>query len=50
MLNYYRDMSVDIDFGVLDDGGQLEVSVLGTLELLMVCSCEAAYFRGLLAL
>ena len=43
-------MNVDIDFGVLDDGGELEVSVRGTLALLRVCSCEAAYFRGLLAL
>ena len=47
MLNYYRDMSADINFGVLDDGGQLEVSLLGTLALLRVCSCQAAHFSTL---
>ena len=50
MLNYYLDMNVDINFGVLDDGWELEVSVRGTLALLRVCTCEAAHFRGPLAL
>jgi len=49
-LNYVREQSV-VDFsGVLDDGGRLSGSALAELLALRVCSCEAAHFRGPLAL
>jgi hypothetical protein len=49
-LNYVREQSV-VDFsGVLNDGGRLSGSALAELLALRVCSCEAAHFRGPLAL
>ena len=49
-LNYVREQSV-VDFsGVLDDGRRLSGSALAELLALRVCSCEAAHFRGPLAL
>ena len=49
-LNYVPEQSVGIFSGVLDDSGRLSGSALGKLLALRVCSCEAAHFRGPLAL
>ena len=49
-LNYVPEQSVVIFSGVLDDSGRLSGSALGKLLALRVCSCEAAHFRGPLAL
>ena len=49
-LNYVLEQSVGIFSGVLDDSGWLSGSALGKLLALRVCSCEAAHFRGPLAL
>ena len=49
-LNYDREQSVRDFTDVLGDGGWLGGSVRSELLALRVCSCEAAHFRGLLAL
>ena len=49
-LNYVPEQSVGIFSGVLDDSGRLSGSALGKLLALRVCSCDAAHFRGPLAL
>ena len=49
-LNYVPEQSVGIFSRVLDDSGRLSGSALGKLLALRVCSCEAAHFRGPLAL
>ena len=49
-LSYVPEQSVGIFFGVIDDSGRLSGSALGKLLALRVCSCEAAHFRGPLAL